>query len=97
MSCSGWLGDRSMSAELMMLVDSLVGTGPETTPEPEAPDPLPDAPDGSVVVDEPSASPPSEAGPCAGAPPRERTRLGPGTSRVLVTLIAGNATVSRPR
>src|SRR5215204_2062056 len=91
MSCSVWLGERSISTELMMLVDAPVRTVPETTPEPEAPD-------GSVVVVEvPSPSSASLAGPCAGAPLRERTRLGPGTSRVLVTLMPGNATVSRPR
>ena len=76
-----------MSAELMMLVEAPVRTVPETMPEPDAPDPKPDG--SVVVVEEPSPSPVSLAGPCAGAPRVERIRRGPGTSRVLVTLMPG--------
>jgi hypothetical protein len=83
MSCKVALGERSISAAVMILEDAPVMMVPETTPELE------------TTPDEvPSPSPGAVAGACAGVLPSAGTRAGPGKSLVLVTLMPGSAMVS---
>src|SRR4051812_44209576 len=87
MSCKVALGERSMSADVMILVDAPVMMVPDTIPELE-----------TGPEDVPSPSPGAAAGLGAGARAgvllRDGARRGPGSNRVLVTLMSGRAIVS---
>src|SRR4051812_48495754 len=89
MSCKVALGERSISAEVMMVDDAPVMMVPETTPELE-----------TASEEVPSPSPGAAAGLRAGAGKRagvllrDGARRGPGSNRVLVTLTLGRSIAS---